>query len=129
LLTVVAAAIVADRRLLLVSKHEAPDVFYLPGGKPEPGEEDDACLFREVAEELDASIEIKQLLGAFSSVAGLEAAPMEITVYLATLDREPRAASEIAELEWFSPRHPFAGKLAPAIVDSVVPTLIAADLL
>jgi hypothetical protein len=35
---VVAAAIVENGRLLVVSKHAAPDVFYLPDGKPESGE-------------------------------------------------------------------------------------------
>src|SRR5262245_2248968 len=34
-LRVVAAAILADRKVLLVSKRAAPDVFYLPGGKPD----------------------------------------------------------------------------------------------
>ena len=77
-LVVVAAAIVVERRLLLVSKQVAPDVFYLPGGKPEPGESDDACLSR-----------------------------------------------EIAALAWFSPHQSFAGVLAPAVADSVVPALAA----
>ena len=38
MLRVVAAAVLGSRGLLLVSKRAAPDVFYLPGGKPEPGE-------------------------------------------------------------------------------------------
>jgi 8-oxo-dGTP diphosphatase len=37
-LRVIAAAVLNTRGLLLVSKHAAPEVFYLPGGKPEPGE-------------------------------------------------------------------------------------------
>jgi len=47
-LLVVAAAIIRDRKLLLVSKQAAPDVFYLPGGKPEPGEETLETLVREL---------------------------------------------------------------------------------
>jgi 8-oxo-dGTP diphosphatase len=124
-LVVVAAAIIVERRLLLVSKQLAPDVFYLPGGKPEPGESDDACLSREIAEELDASVETSRLLTVVYGVAALERTPMEMTVYLATLDREPRAAGEIAALAWFSPQQPFAGVLAPAVADSVVPGLAA----
>ena len=38
-LAVVAAAIVQEERLLVVSKRAAPDVFYLPGGKPDAGAE------------------------------------------------------------------------------------------
>ena len=124
-LVVVAAAIVVDRRLLLVSKHVAPDVFYLPGGKPEPGESEVACLSREIAEELDASVATWRLFTVVTGVAALERTPMEMTVYVATLDREPRPAGEIAALAWFSPHEPFAGVLAPAVADSVVPALAA----
>ncbi len=125
-LVVVAAAIVAARGLLLVSKRAAPNVFYLPGGKPEPGETDEACPAREVAEELDASAKTKRWFTLVSCVAALEGTRMETTVYFVTLDREPRAASEIAALDWFSPHRPFAGVLAPAIADYVVPALVAA---
>lgn len=124
-LVVVAAAIVVERRLLLVSKRVAPDVFYLPGGKPEPGESDAACLSREIGEELDASVATRRRFKVVSGVAALERTPMEMTVYVATLDREPRAAGEIATLAWFSPHHPFAGVLAPAVAESVVPALAA----
>ena len=124
-LVVVAAAIVVERRLLLVSKQAAPDVFYLPGGKPEPGESNDACLSREIAEELNASVATRRLFTVVSGVAALEGTPMTMTVYAATLDREPRAAGEIAALAWFSPQQPFAGVLAPAVADSVVPALAA----
>ena len=128
-LEVVAAAIVVDRRLLLVSKQVAPEVFYLPGGKPEPGESDDACLSREIAEELDASVATKSLLMVVSGVAALEGTPMEMTVYVATLDSEPRATNEIAVVDWFTPTRSFAGVLAPAVADSVVPSLVADGLL
>jgi 8-oxo-dGTP diphosphatase len=47
-----ALAIVEAGRLLVVSKKAAPDVFYLPGGKPEAGESAEQTLIRELAEEL-----------------------------------------------------------------------------
>jgi hypothetical protein len=46
-LRVIAAAVLGSRGLLLVSKRAAPDVFYLPGGKPERGEAALDCLGRE----------------------------------------------------------------------------------
>jgi len=128
-LLVVGAAVVTDGRLLLVSKHAAPDVFYLPGGKPEPGETDDACLSREIAEELGASIVTRSLLTVAVGVAALERTPMEMTVYSATLDREPQLMSEIAALAWFSPDAPFGDVVAPAVAESVVPALVAAGAL
>ena len=41
---VIAAAVLDPRGLLLVSKRAAPDVYYLPGGKPDPGEQPLDCL-------------------------------------------------------------------------------------
>ena len=128
-LLVVAAAIVTERKLLLVSKHAAPNVFYLPGGKPEPGETDQACLAREIAEELDTAIETSTLFTTVTAKAALEESLMDMTVYLATLSREPRAANEIAVLNWFTPTRRFRGELAPAVVDSVVPALVSAGVL
>ncbi|GAA2664588.1 NUDIX domain-containing protein [Nonomuraea recticatena] len=43
---VVAAAVIDRGRLLVVSKKSAPDLFYLPGGKPEPGESEEQTLAR-----------------------------------------------------------------------------------
>jgi 8-oxo-dGTP pyrophosphatase MutT (NUDIX family) len=128
-LVVIAAAVVVDRRLLLVSKRAAPAVFYLPGGKPEPGETDAACLAREIREELNASVASSRLLTVVNGVAALEGTPMRMTVYVAALDREPQAAGEIAALDWFSPQQAFAGTLAPAVAQSVVPALVTSGLL
>ena len=55
-LDVVAVAAIDHGRLLLVSKRIAPDVFYLPGGKRDPGEDDLTCLRRELAEELGVGL-------------------------------------------------------------------------
>ncbi|WP_082317665.1 NUDIX domain-containing protein [Streptomyces sp. NRRL WC-3549] len=51
----VAAAVVSGGRLLVVSKKSAPEVFYLPGGKPDQGEEALEALTRELIEELGVS--------------------------------------------------------------------------
>ncbi|MBO8191854.1 NUDIX domain-containing protein [Streptomyces oryzae] len=51
-LVVVAAAIVQAGRLLVVSKQAAPENFYLPGGKTDPGEEPLDTLSRELDVEL-----------------------------------------------------------------------------
>ena len=45
-LRVIAGAVLDGGRLLLVSKHAAPDVYFLPGGKPEAGEPPLRCLRR-----------------------------------------------------------------------------------
>src|SRR5204863_9057086 len=91
-LRVVAAAVVVERRLLLMSKRAAPEVFYLPGGKPDQGESELDCLRREIAEELSVGIVQPRLWASVTSPAALEGCPMEMTVYRAELDGEPKAA-------------------------------------
>src|SRR6476646_6746418 len=82
-LRVVAAGILDRRRVLLVSKRAAPDVFYLPGGKPEPGEEPVATLARELDEELGVALVRSEPLTVVCDRAALEDTPMEMSVYLA----------------------------------------------
>lgn len=121
-LTVVAAAIVQHERLLVVSKQAAPDVFYLPGGKPEPDEEPLAALARELAEELGVVPLNPRLMGTVSAPAALEGVPMTMTVFHADIDRVPRPAAELAALRWVTGREDDV-RLAPAVADHVLPML------
>jgi 8-oxo-dGTP diphosphatase len=59
-------------KLLLVSKHAAPDVFYLPGGKPEHGETSEETLRREIAEELGARVVGSRPLTVVHAPAAIE---------------------------------------------------------
>jgi 8-oxo-dGTP diphosphatase len=127
-LDVVAVAAIADRRLLLVSKRVAPDVFYLPGGKREPGEDDLTCLRRELAEELGVEVVAPRAWREIVAPAALEPGrTMRMAVYLASLAGQPNASAELAELRWWRPGEPLG--LAPAIEHHLVPGLRAAGLL
>lgn len=128
-LIVVAGAVVRDGRLLVVSKTAAPEMFYLPGGKPGPGESPEQTLRREVLEELGAKPTIVEPFTVVEEVAALERVPMRMTVYLAELDREPRPAAELARLAWITGIDGVPGELAPAVRLHVVPRLIEAGLL
>ncbi|MER6365587.1 NUDIX domain-containing protein [Kitasatospora sp. NPDC001527] len=121
-LTVVAAAVVEDGRLLVVSKKAAPDVFYLPGGKPDAGEEPLAALTRELAEELGAAPVGPRHLADIEAVAALEGVPLRMTVFEAGLDRVPAPAAELADLRWTDGLDP-ALHLAPAVRDHLLPLL------
>jgi 8-oxo-dGTP diphosphatase len=120
---VIAAAILKNGRLLLVSKLVAPEVFYLPGGKPIAGESAEECLRREVREELLTGLSTLRMLTEVHSRAALEPADLHMTVYRGELDGEPRAANEIASLFWWPDRA--TPRLAPAVRDHVVPVLRA----
>jgi 8-oxo-dGTP diphosphatase len=126
-LRVVAAAIVEPRGLLLVSKRAAPGMYYLPGGKPEPGESPLACLRRELHEELGVRIADVQAFGELRAPAALEGVEMHMSVFLARLTGTPTIGGEIASMVWW----PDGGDvlLAPAVRRDVIPGLREAGLL
>ena len=121
---VVAAAVLSAHGLLLVSKRTAPEVFYLPGGKPEPDEAPFDCLGRELREELGVSVAAAEPFAEVRAPAALEGVEMAMTVYLTRLDGTPRPAAEIAGLRWWP--HDGGLTLAPAVRDHVIPRLRAA---
>jgi 8-oxo-dGTP diphosphatase len=120
-LRVIAAAVLGPRGLLLVSKRAAPDVYYLPGGKPEPGEAPLACLRRELDEELGVGISAAEPFAEVRAPAALEGVEMWMTVFLTRLAGVPAPAAEIAAVRWW-PDEPGLG-LAPAVRDCVIPRL------
>ena len=121
MLRVIAAAVLGSRGLLLVSKRAAPDVFYLPGGKPERGETALDCLGRELREELGVGIVAAEPFAEVHAPAALEGVEMWMTVFLTRLRGAPAPAAEIAAVRWW-PREP-APRLAPAISACVIPRL------
>jgi 8-oxo-dGTP diphosphatase len=99
-LRVIGAAVLDPRGILLVSKRAAPDVYYLPGGKPEPAEAPLDCLRREVAEELGVEIESAEPFTEVRASAALEGIEMWMSVFLTRLAGVPAPAAEIASLRW-----------------------------
>ncbi|MEV0228656.1 NUDIX domain-containing protein [Nonomuraea sp. NPDC050786] len=126
---VVAAAIVDRGRLLVVSKKAAPEVFYLPGGKPEAGESPEETLVRELGEELGVAPRDMDLLGQIEDMAALEGVPMRMTVYTARLAGRPKPAAELAALGRTDGRDRFGPRLAPAVRNQVLPLLVRAGAL
>jgi 8-oxo-dGTP diphosphatase len=118
---VIAAAVLGPQGLLLVSKRAAPDIYYLPGGKPEPGEAPLACLRRELDEELGVGIEAAEPFAEVRAPAALEGVEMWMSVFLTRLAGVPALAAEIAAVRWW-PDEPGLG-LAPAVRDCVIPRL------
>ena len=118
---VIAAAVLDRRGLLLVSKRAAPDVFYLPGGKPEPGEAPLDCLSRELEEELGVGIASTEPFTEIRAPAALEGVDMWMTVFLTQLAGVPAPGAEIAGLRWWP--HDRGLRIAPAVRDGVIPRL------
>ncbi|WP_312034599.1 NUDIX domain-containing protein [Actinoplanes sp. TBRC 11911] len=116
---VIAAAwvCVRDRRVLVVRATDS-DAFYLPGGKPEPGETYAEAAAREVKEEVGLVLDAASLRLFRDIVAPAHNRPPGTTVRLicftgGTHDGEPRPDAEIAELDWFTSAD--SARCAPAI--------------
>lgn len=129
-LEVVAAAVLLDRQLLTVSKTAAAHVFYLPGGKPDPGELPEETLARELFEELSTTpVDVQPYL-VVQAPAALEGVPMRMTVYRCGLAAPPRLAAELADSRWITSAGLQAPDvLAPALCDVLVPRLAQDGLL
>ncbi|MEV1288818.1 NUDIX domain-containing protein [Micromonospora sp. NPDC049679] len=96
---------VEDGRILSTRSH-GKDVYYLPGGKREPGESDVQTLVREVAEELTVTImpETVTPAGTFEAQAHGQPAGVRVRMSCYTGDYVGALApsSEIAELAWLT---------------------------
>ena len=94
-----------DNRILCVrSKNKA--LYYIPGGKREPGETDQQALIREIQEELSVDLLTDTILFAGEFIAqadGKEADIMvKITGYTAEYQGDLKPAAEIAEMAWLT---------------------------
>jgi 8-oxo-dGTP pyrophosphatase MutT (NUDIX family) len=93
---------------LLFARSKGKTTFYIPGGKREAGESDEAALLREIREELSIELLPKTLVHACSFSAQADDKPAGVmvrnTCYFAECGGEPMASAEIEELSWFSYR-------------------------
>ncbi|GAA0426185.1 DNA mismatch repair protein MutT [Actinoplanes capillaceus] len=121
---------VRERRVLVV-RAIGSDAFYLPGGKPEPGESDAEAAAREVSEEVGLHVDPATLRHFATIDAPAHNRPPGTRVRLVCFLGEgpggaPKAANEIAEIGWFTSAD--AGRCAPAI-RIVLDELVGADLI
>ncbi|MEO3944902.1 NUDIX domain-containing protein [Gorillibacterium sp. CAU 1737] len=89
---------------ILCARSNGKDLFYLPGGKREPGETDEETLAREILEEISVHILPETIIpmGAFEAEAHGKAhgTPVRMTCYEADYTGELKPDAEIAELAW-----------------------------
>jgi 8-oxo-dGTP diphosphatase len=105
---------------VLSTRSRGKDTFYLPGGKREPGESDEACVRREIREELAVELHPDTLrkLGVFEAQAHGNAAGVGIKMacYDAEYTGELRASAEVEEFVWLT----YADRERCAPVDKII---------
>ncbi|MBS0350166.1 MAG: NUDIX domain-containing protein [Proteobacteria bacterium] len=94
---------------LLVARSKGKDIYYIPGGKREKGENDERALIREIKEELTVSLLSETIRYARSFEAQAHDKPqgtiVKVTCYFANFRGEIRANSEIEEIVWLNYRN------------------------
>jgi 8-oxo-dGTP diphosphatase len=100
---------------LLTVRTRGRDRFYLPGGKPEPGETLAEAVTREVREELGVTLSDPAQAFVIEADAHGYAEPTRVTLtcFLAAADGVPAVAGEIEELAWLNPTD--RDRAAPAV--------------
>jgi 8-oxo-dGTP diphosphatase len=100
----VGLAVIRDRKMLMVRNGKHGDVFSTLGGKFDEGEDDIACLKREVKEEANTEVKVDSLefLGEFKgAVLGRDNTYITIRLYKGELVDEPVPSAEIVEIRYF----------------------------
>ncbi|MGZ6388636.1 MAG: NUDIX hydrolase [Ktedonobacterales bacterium] len=94
-----------ENKRILCTRSKGKDTYYIPGGKREPGETDQAALLREIHEELDITLHPETLafFGQFEAQAHgrPDGTIVQMRCYTAAFSGIIRAASEIDEVIWF----------------------------
>lgn len=124
------AIIIDDQKRLLITKPKTKDMWVFVGGKLEAGETMEECLVREIQEELGVNIVGEPQLYMKSPIepaaGNTQGLTVQITAYVARIDGEPMASSEIEAIHWLS-REEFEERkfaLGSVLQDHVIPRLI-----
>ncbi|MFJ7249735.1 NUDIX domain-containing protein [Kitasatospora sp. NPDC098652] len=107
---------------LLAARSHGRELFYLPGGKPEPGETHPEALAREIAEELGVTLDratVRPLLTVEAPAHGKPAGTLVRTsCYTADHTGTPAPCGEIAELAHLTHGdHPRASATTRTVLD------------
>lgn len=95
-----------ENQHILCVRSKDKELFYIPGGKRESGEQDQQTLIREIEEELNVHLSPETIVhaGTFEAPADGKAdgIVVRLTCYTADYQGELLPQSEIEELAWLS---------------------------
>ncbi|MWC00262.1 NUDIX hydrolase, partial [Agromyces seonyuensis] len=98
-----AVAVIRDRKVLMVTAR-GREVWYMPGGKIDPGETPAEAAAREAFEEVALEFDPAALEHLFEVRTQAHGEPdgrmVSMHVFLARTDAEPAASAEVSALHW-----------------------------
>ena len=122
-----AGGILIQNRKFLISRSKGKNSFISPGGKLEPGETPGEALVRELDEEFNVEIELKDLekFGTFyAPAAEQEDRYLQMDIFLVNQWKgEIQANNEIEEILWINSSIPDQIKLGSVFQHEVLPRL------
>jgi 8-oxo-dGTP diphosphatase len=111
--------LVRDNKILSTLSH-GKDTWYIPGGKREEGESDEAALIREVSEELSVQLKPETIkhYGTFEAQAHGKpvGTVVRMTCYTADYSGTLAPSSEIEKLDFLD----YSGKSKSSAVDQLI---------
>ena len=91
---------------LLMARSKNKKLFYIPGGKREPGESDEQALIREIKEEVSVNLVSSSIkyAGTFTALADSKAEKINVklTCYFAEYQGELTPDAEIEQIDFVS---------------------------
>jgi len=103
MITVTAGILVRDARVFVAQRKANKRLagkWEFPGGKVEPGETPEACLQRELEEELDINVTVGDYMG--ESIYEYDFGTVRILFYRAFWDGKPIASRDHQNVQWVS---------------------------
>jgi|SRR5579859_8160005 len=114
----IAAAVIEQHGTILLARRSAglahAQCWEFPGGKIEPGESPEACLARELREELDIEVTIGTLIGI--SRVSMASGVLELMAYHAWQPRGSFRLTDHDAIAWVAPADLLSYQLSPADV-------------
>ncbi len=127
----VGAAILKDKKVLVVRKKtQTKSEYYMAGGKMEGEENQSQTLVRELNEELGVGVKKMKYIGSYEDLAVFEGKPIIIHAYEVEIDGDISPQSEIKEIAWID--RDFEKKGIPVssiMAKKVIPELIKKNLM